>query len=70
VVTIADNGGGIPDEIMARIFDPYFSPKGPDRGTGIGLFMSKTIIEQNMKGTLSARKTGEGAEFTIAVESQ
>uniref|UniRef100_C6E1G4 histidine kinase n=1 Tax=Geobacter sp. (strain M21) TaxID=443144 RepID=C6E1G4_GEOSM len=67
VVTIADNGGGIPEEIMCKIFDPYFTTKAPDRGTGIGLFMSKTIIEQRMKGALSARNTAEGAEFRIEV---
>ena len=59
VVTITDNAGGIPDEIMERIFDPYFTTKGPDKGTGIGLFMAKTIIEKNMNGRLSVRNTGE-----------
>jgi PAS domain S-box-containing protein len=67
VVTIADNAGGIREEIMDKIFDPYFTTKGPDKGTGIGLFMSKTIIEKNMNGSLSARNTGEGAEFRIEV---
>jgi C4-dicarboxylate-specific signal transduction histidine kinase len=67
VLTISDNGGGIPPEIMDKIFDPYFTTKGPDKGTGIGLFMSKTIIEKNMNGTLSVRNTKEGAEFRIEV---
>jgi PAS domain S-box-containing protein len=70
VVSIADNGGGIPEEIMCKIFDPYFTTKAPDKGTGIGLFMSKTIIEQSMKGTLSAHNTSEGAEFRIEVDSR
>lgn len=65
VVTISDNGGGIPQEIMGKIFDPYFTTKGPDKGTGVGLFMSKTIIEKNMGGFLTARNTAEGAEFRI-----
>lgn len=69
VVSIADNGGGIPEEIMGKIFDPYFSTKAPDRGTGIGLFMSKTIIEQSMKGTLSAHNTADGAEFRIEIDA-
>jgi two-component system, NtrC family, C4-dicarboxylate transport sensor histidine kinase DctB len=67
VVTIADNAGGIPAEIMERIFDPYFTTKPTDIGTGIGLFMSRTIIEKNMGGSLSARNTDEGAEFRIEV---
>ena len=67
VVTIADNAGGIPEEIMDRIFDPYFTTKGPEKGTGVGLYMSKIIIEKNMGGTLSARNTGNGAEFRIEV---
>lgn len=67
VVTITDNAGGIQEEIMEKIFDPYFSTKGPQQGTGIGLFMSKTIIENNMDGRLSVCNTDEGAEFRIEV---
>jgi len=67
VLTITDNAGGIPEEIMPSIFDPYFSTKGPDKGTGIGLFMSKAIIEKNMNGTLSARNVDGGAEFRIEI---
>jgi PAS domain S-box-containing protein len=67
VVTIADNAGGISDDVMDKIFDPYFTTKGPDKGTGVGLFMSKAIIEKNMGGRLTARNTGCGAEFRIEV---
>ena len=67
VLTITDNAGGIADEIMDKIFDPYFTTKGPDKGTGIGLFMSKTIIEKNMGGRLTVRNSGSGAEFRIEV---
>lgn len=69
VITVADNAGGIPEEIIGKIFDPYFTTKGPQIGTGIGLFMSKTIIEKNMGGKLTARNTGNGAEFRIEVAS-
>ena len=67
VITIADNAGGIPEEIIGKVFDPYFSTKGPQVGTGIGLFMSKSIIEKNMGGRLSVRNTAQGAELRIEV---
>jgi two-component system C4-dicarboxylate transport sensor histidine kinase DctB len=67
VVAIADNAGGIPGEIMEKVFDPYFTTKGPQSGTGLGLFMSKTIIEKNMNGTLTVRNGADGAEFRIEV---
>jgi C4-dicarboxylate-specific signal transduction histidine kinase len=66
-VTIADNAGGIPEENMGKIFNPYFTTKEPQAGTGVGLFMSKTIIEKNMGGTLSVRNVDSGAEFTIEI---
>ena len=67
VVTIADNAGGIPEEIIDKVFDPYFTTKGPQAGTGVGLFMSKTIIEKNMGGLLTVRNLECGAEFRIEV---
>lgn len=65
VISILDNGGGIPENIIDRIFEPYYTTKDPGKGTGIGLYMSKTIIENNMGGSLKARNTGGGAEFTV-----
>lgn len=67
VVTVADNAGGIAAEIIGKVFDPYFTSKGPNKGTGIGLFIARTIIESNMAGTLTVRNTGEGAEFRVEV---
>ncbi|GFE61844.1 cache domain-containing protein [Geobacter sp. AOG2] len=67
VVTISDNAGGIPESIIGRIFDPYFSTKSPDKGTGVGLFMSRNIIEGSMNGSLTACNSAEGAEFRIEV---
>ena len=69
VLSIADNGGGIPEGIMDRIFEPYYTTKSPDKGTGIGLYMAKVIIENNIGGRLSAKNNAEGAEFTIEVQS-
>jgi C4-dicarboxylate-specific signal transduction histidine kinase len=67
VVTIRDNGGGIAENVLSRIFDPYFTTKEQGKGTGIGLYMSKAIIEQNMDGHLTARNVEDGAEFRIEV---
>jgi signal transduction histidine kinase len=67
VVTIADNAGGIPEAIIGKIFDFYFTTNDSSGGTGIGLYMSKNIIEKNMGGTLSAENTGGGAQFRIEI---
>jgi PAS domain S-box-containing protein len=65
VVTVADHAGGIPEEIIGSIFDAYFTTKELGQGSGIGLFMSKMIIEKNMGGSLTVRNVGGGAEFRI-----
>jgi len=67
VVTISDNAGGIAEEIMDKLFDPYVTTKGTDKGAGIGLYMAKTIIERSAGGSLTARNTGKGAEFRIEI---
>ena len=66
IVSVKDNAGGIPAEIINKIFEPYFTTKG-SQGTGIGLFMSKNIIEKSMEGTLTVINTSEGAQFTVSV---
>jgi len=67
VVTVTDNGGGVSQDIVSRIFDPYFTTKQTGEGTGLGLYMSKTIIEKNMQGSLTVRNVEQGAEFRIEV---
>lgn len=64
-VAIADNGGGIPKGVSQRIFEPYFTTKGNSNGTGLGLYMSKTIIEEHCCGTITATNNTEGAEFKM-----
>jgi len=62
-----NNGGHIPPKIMRDIFRPYFSTKNDSEGTGIGLYLSKIIIEKNMDGTIIARNKAEGVEFEIVL---
>lgn len=65
ILTIADNGGGIPNEIMERIFEPYFTTKRPSRRRGTGLYIAKAVIEKKMGGKLRVRNLADGAEFRI-----
>ena len=67
VVRVGDNGGGIPEDVLPKIFDPYFTTKS--KGTGIGLYMAKAIIETNMGGRIEVCNSGagDGAQFTVAV---
>jgi len=69
VLELSDNAGGIPEEIIGDIFMPYFSTKKSKDGTGLGLYMSKIIVENNCKGTISAKNKIDGVCFTIELES-
>ncbi|MDF1881917.1 GHKL domain-containing protein [Sulfurimonas sp. MAG313] len=65
IITFTDNAGGIDKDILPKIFDPYFSTKEYKDGSGIGLYMSKMIIENSMQGSLCVVNTRTGAEFSI-----
>jgi C4-dicarboxylate-specific signal transduction histidine kinase len=67
-IYISDNGGGIKEGIIEHIFEPYFTTKEEGKGTGIGLYMSKMIIEDNMGGVLSVANNDKGAVFTISMK--
>jgi len=67
ILYIEDSAGGIEKDHMDIIFDPYFTTKDNIGGTGLGLYIAKIIIEQNMSGTLSAKNTKNGARFTINI---
>ena len=65
VMQIEDNAGGIPEHIINNIFNPYFSTKKEKDGTGLGLYMSKTIVEEHCKGSLQALNINNGVRFSI-----
>lgn len=65
IISIEDTGGGVPLNIIDKIFDPYFTTKFESQGTGIGLYMAKMIIEKHFLGKLSVYNTVDGACFEI-----
>ncbi len=67
IISIDDNGGGIKISPIGKIFEPYVSTKEESNGTGIGLYMSKIIIEKNMQGKITAKNRANGASFTISL---
>ena len=67
---ICDNAGGVPNHIGNRIFEPYFTTKHKNQGTGLGLYIAKMIIEVKMKGSLVFENKNDGACFTITLKRE
>jgi len=68
-IDIKDNGGGIQEKITNKVFEPYFTTKDKD-GIGIGLYMSKTIIEEHLQGLLKFENKNDGVVFTIQLKGK
>ena len=67
LVKIRDNGGGIPENVIEHIFEPYFTTRFKSPGKGLSLYMCQIVIEKNMAGKIIAGNWQEGAEFSIEV---
>ncbi len=65
IISITDNGGGIPLDVMPKIFEPYFTTKHKQQGTGLGLHMSYKIVTESLNGKLYAKNIGNNAVFYI-----
>ncbi len=65
-ISIQDNAGGIPDSVIDKIFEPYYTTKESYNGTGLGLYMAKIIIDEHCKGSLEVSNLDSGALFTIS----
>jgi len=68
ILEISDNAGGISEDILENIFEPYFSTKEKDNGTGLGLYMSKLIVQKHTGAELFATNSDKGATFTLILE--
>ena len=67
IITFFNNGPEIPADVLENIFRPYYSTRKNDGGTGIGLYMSKLIIEEHFNGTISIENTGDGVACSLRI---
>ncbi len=69
-IEIEDSGGGIPAEVIGRIFEPYFTTKEQGKGAGLGLYMAKEIVERHLGGSIGADNIDGGARFTVTIPKE
>jgi len=67
-ISIEDNGGGIPEDILPKVFDPYFTTKQEGDGIGIGLYMTKAILKNHMEGDITLENTADGVKATVTIK--
>ncbi len=67
IIKVLDNAGGVEEEYLELIFEPYFTTKSSAKGTGLGLYMAKMIVEKNMEGEISVENTPKGALFLVTL---
>jgi PAS domain S-box-containing protein len=64
---VHDNAGGVPEGVLPQIFEPYFTTKENANGTGLGLYMSKLIVEEHCCGEIRVENVGDGARFVLCI---
>lgn len=70
VVKVSDNAGGIPEKLLNKVFNPYFTTKEEGKGTGIGLYMTKTIMDKHFHGSIEVTNSDDGAVFTLVLPKE
>ncbi len=70
IIEVCDNAGGVEEGMLPRLFDPFFTTKAEKQGSGVGLYISKQIIEQGMQGSMNATNTEEGLCVSIVLPKE
>jgi len=67
LIEITDHAGGVPEDVLEKVFEPYFTTKPKDEGTGLGLYITKSIIENSFDGSIELSLTDTGTRFAIKI---
>ena len=68
IIEVIDNAGGVPVDVIDRVFEPYFTTKEQGKGTGLGLYMSKKIVRENLDGDINVQNLQDGAKFSVELK--